>query len=100
MQTLIKLMLFVFVMLGIVSCTPKMTRDFWNGVYSDRAAVEKRNQAELEYYSQDTLIQKKQREKNRESCLKLSGGLDGSEKKWDERLYFKCLEDKGTPEFR
>ncbi|MGC6406974.1 hypothetical protein ACNO7K_11175 [Bisgaard Taxon 45] len=54
MKIFIKNGIVILFLLGIVSCTPQMTRNVWNGVYSDHAATEEYNRKRDEFYAKET----------------------------------------------
>lgn len=103
MKIFIKLSIILISVCGIVSCTPKMTRDLWNGVYSQRAAVKEYDKKRDEFYAKETPEQKELRKKNTETCLSWINkkypnpnfDYDLSHKK--QLLYESCMKEKGTP---
>ena len=80
-----------------------MTRDLWNGVYSQRAAVKEYDKKRDEYYARETLEKKELRKKNTEICIYLSNkkypdvefGTEEADRKID--LFDSCMKEKGTP---
>ncbi|MGC6396526.1 hypothetical protein SAMN05421675_0027 [Pasteurella multocida] len=84
----------ILFLLEIISCTPQMTRDFWNGVYSVRVVTEEYNRKRDAFYAKETSEQKELRKENTEICLTISGGKKESKKTWSEDIFLKCMEER------
>ncbi|TCP92077.1 hypothetical protein EDC44_12830 [Cricetibacter osteomyelitidis] len=102
MKIFIKLVTILVSIYGIVSCTPKMMIDFWNGHYSLRNTAEKMRKQEEEFYAKETEEQKKLRKKNIDYCLNWINkkypnpnfDYDLSNKK--QTLYKSCMRERGS----
>ena len=88
----------------LISCS---VYDFWNGVYSDRAAVRSFEKKEAAFYAKETPQQKELRKKNNDICWELAGRPENriQEKGWpkgrtNQRLFCSCMKERGTPEYR
>ena len=103
METFIKQSITLVMVCGMVSCTPKMTRDLWNGVYSEQAIVKEAQEKRDRYYSKETIEQKELRKKNQILCENLakikypSVEVDSDNAYRKAYLYTDCMEEKGTP---
>ena len=78
--------------------------DFWNGIYSDAAAVKNANKKRSDYYDKETPQQKEIRRINDITCSDKYGediihpdGMRGW--KGDINEYIKCMREKGSPLF-
>ena len=96
----------VFMLLAsqiLVSCS---IYDFWNGVYSDRAAVREFDRKEAAFYSKETPRQKELRKENTKICGELAGRPENRiyEKGWkngysNDEVFCSCMKERGTPEY-
>ncbi|WP_386689704.1 hypothetical protein [Lonepinella sp. MS14437] len=88
----------------ISSCTPKMERDLWNGVYSERALVKEYEQEEKAYYDKENSEQKELRKKNIVICREIARKKYPNETIFEGEnsfnrgyLYRECMKKKGSP---
>ena len=80
--------------------------DFWNGVYSGRAAVREFDRKEAAFYAKETLQQRELRKENTKICDELTNRPENriQEKGWpngrsNTRLFCSCMKERGTPEY-
>ena len=52
----------LFLLLDLVSCTPRMTRNLWNGVYSQSRTVKEWDDKSVRYYNGESQEKKQQKE--------------------------------------
>ena len=103
MKIFIKLSIILISVCGIISCTPKMTRDLWNGVYSEQAIVKEAQEKRDRYYSKETIEQKELRKRNQIFCgnlakIKYPSVEVGSDNDYRKAyLYIDCMKSRGSP---
>lgn len=93
----------LFLLLDLVSCTPRMTRNLWNGVYSQSRTVKEWDDKSVGYYNGESQEKKQQRRSNTKFCIDLSNkiypyvefGTDAADKKIS--LFDSCMKERGTP---
>ena len=93
----------LFVSQLLISCS---VYDFWNGVYSGRAATRERERKEAAFYAKETPQQKELRKKNTKICDELAERPENRiyEKGWENgysntRVFCSCMKERGTPEY-
>ncbi len=106
MRAPIKLTFIAISIMVVTSCTPQITKDLWNGVYSKKASIKSYDKKLSLYYDSKTPEWKERFRINSLECNALSekkyppSAANSHEEVVRRQDWYKtCLKERGTPAF-
>ena len=107
MKIFIKGMVIFFGVCELNACTPRMTQNLWNGVYSELAGMKEYERKRDEFYAEETMEQKDLREKNQIVCERMAQEKYPNNTIWEDQngfkwamLYESCMKERGSPVYK